>query len=112
LKDLNDKLREKLSEKKRIELVIGSNVGKATADSCRDLMKGCNALLAAINETPGESVGKALYRVRNYVIHAFSKVGDKDSHLEDIACTLLFVLCNLAIEYKKTDLSHIWAEPV
>ena len=111
LKDLNDKLREKLSEKKRIELVIGSNLGKATADSSRDLLKECNALLTAINETPRESVGNALYKVRNYVVHSFSRVEAKNSHLEAIAWKLLVVLCNLAIEYRSADLSQIWSSP-
>ena len=112
LRDLNDKLKEKLAEKKRIELVIGNNIGPSTAESSRYLIKACNALLIRIGESPAESAGKALYRVRNYLVHAFSKLGDKKSFLDEIAWNLFVVLCNLSIEYKKPDLAHIWEEPV
>lgn len=111
LKDLNDKLRDKLRESSRLGFVVRNDlIGQDMLNSRDVLLLECNKLLTAIGETSAVDAPTALYKVRNYVFHSFSKVGDKGVYFENIAWSLFTLLCDLAVEYKSPDLSNIWRD--
>lgn len=82
-KEVLEKLQSFLSEKKRIELLVGkySNI----AGELSELQRLCNNLLAILNRDSENEFQGYFYKIRNFIFHQYRDFPhDGENHLEQI----------------------------
>jgi hypothetical protein len=101
IREANQAVQEELSEKKRLDLLVGSYVGGAGLPSGGRVYTACESLLVALGKPPKKGIQSA-YAVRNLVFHSARSLDVGEIPLlEAVADAFVTFLPELLSAYKR-----------